>query len=54
MSRKQRKQRPTFRQIYNASPVIQHHLFMAAISFGLLALLVVATLAVYAIKALFF
>lgn len=52
MSRKQRKQRPTFRQIY--TPMIQHKLFMAAISFGLLALLVVATLAVYAIKVLFF
>ena len=54
MSRKQRKQRPTFRQIYDASPMIQRNLFMTAVSFGLGALLVVITLAVYAIKALFF
>lgn len=56
MSRKQRnrKQRPTFRQICNASPRIQHNLFMAAICFGLVALLVVISLAVYAVKTLFF
>ena len=54
MSRKQRsrKQRPTFRQIYDASPIIQRNLFMAAISFGLVALLAVITLVGYAIKAL--
>lgn len=56
MSRKQhsRKQRPTFRQIYDVSPLIQQNLFMAAISFGLVALLVVITLVVYAAKTLFF
>ena len=38
MSRKHRKQRPTFRQIVEASPLIQRNLFMAAVCFGLTAL----------------
>lgn len=35
---RKRKKRPTFREIYNASPMIQRNLASAAICFGFVAL----------------
>lgn len=49
-----RKQRPTFRQIYDASPMIQRNLFMAAVCFGLAVLPVVILFVAGLIRAWFF
>lgn len=45
-----KKKRPTFREIYNASPIIQRNLESAAICFGLVALAFLILLAAGGIR----